>query len=141
MFQVLTSCPLVTDETGKHATFSICGRILYSLGPMPWSVYLKIHMTLFNLVRTSGIRDLSAFSDLDLVDEHLPGLCASGLACADGAGDCTTFEERMYDFVHSGSFTPDAREKALSAFPHMGDASKVGSCSYLISNGQSAYSE
>merc|ERR1711957_1081065 len=42
VFQILSSCPLVTDESGKRSTFSICGEALYNLDPMPWSVYLKI---------------------------------------------------------------------------------------------------
>ena len=104
---------------------------------MPWSVYLKIHATMFNLVKTSGIRDLSAFHDLAYANQHLPGLCASGLACADDAGDCTTFEEQMVDFANR-ELTPDAREKALAAFPNLGDATKVGSVSYLVSKGKSA---
>jgi len=137
LYQVLSSCPLVTDETGKQATFSICGASLYGFGPMPWRVYLKIHMTMFNLVKTSGIRDLSAFANPAHATDHLPSLCASGLACADDAGDCTTFEEQMLEFIHA-EMTPGARKKALVAFPNLGDATKVGSVSYLVSMGKSA---
>ena len=35
VFQVLPSCPVVTDKVGKRTTFSICGETLYyNNGPM-----------------------------------------------------------------------------------------------------------
>ena len=106
---------------------------------MPWSVYLKIHMTMFNLVKTSGIRERSAFTDPARAVDYLPSLCVAGLACATDhdAGDCTTFEQQMLEFI-SSELEPSAREKALAAFPNLGDASKMGSVSYLVSKGKSA---
>lgn len=104
---------------------------------MPWSVYIKIHTIMFDLVKTSTIRDLSAFHDIAYAKQHLPGLCSSGLACADDAGECDTFEQKMLEFINH-ELTPSARKRALAAFPNLGDATKTGSASYVVSKGKSA---
>ena len=135
VFQVLSSCPINVDESGKKTTFSICGKVLYDGGPMPWSVYLKIHGIMFKLVKESGVRDLSAFHDLDDAIQRLPGLCISGLTCAE-EGDCGEFEAKMMDFIKHDLVT-DARKKVYAAFHHLGDASKEGSISFMVSKGLS----
>lgn len=136
VFQVLSSCPLALDESGKKSTFSICGESLYAGQSMPWNVYIHIHSVMFNIVKTSGIRDVSALRDADYAALRLPELCASGVQCAE-SGTCNKFELDMQDFIDH-ELNPDAREKALKAFPLLGYASKPGSVSHLISKGKSS---
>ena len=135
VFQVLSSCPINVDESGKKTTFSICGEVLYDGGPMPWSVYLKIHGIMFKLVKETGVRDLSAFHNLDDATQRLPGLCSSGLTCVE-KGDCGEFEATMMALVNKDLVT-DARKKVYAAFHHLGDASKEGSISFMVSKGLS----
>lgn len=137
VFQVLTSCPVVTDDSGKESTFSICGRALYENGPMPWSAYLKIHETMFNLVKATGIRSLCAFYDIDDAIDYLPLLCTSMFTCAE-SGECDEFEAGMLDFVNS-EIVLDARVKVFSAFPQLGYPSVEGSVSYMVSKGKSQW--
>ena len=135
VYQVLSSCPVVRDESGKLSSFSICGKVLYKGGPMPWSMYLKIHGIMFSIVKSTGVRDSSAFHDAAYATRHLPGLCVSGLDCAEH-GNCTTFEAKMLAFANQ-ELTAEAHAKVLAAFPEFGNASKEGSVSSVVSKGNS----
>ena len=127
VFQLLSSCPIVTDESGKESTFSIGGQSLYSNGPMPWSAYLNIHGTMFNLVKSTGLRDLSVLYNVDNASGYLPALCIFGLTCAE-SGECVKFEAKMVEFVNE-QLIPEARVKVFTAFPQIGYASTKGSIS------------
>ena len=102
---------------------------------MPWSDYLKIHGIMFKLVKETGVRALSAFHVFDDATQRLSGLCSSGLTCAK-EGDCGEFEAKMMDLIQM-DLVPDARKKVYAAFRHLGDASKEGSISFMISKGLS----
>ena len=137
VFQVLSSCPIVTDESGKESAFSICGQSLYNNGPMPWSAYLTIHGSMFFLVKSTGLSDLSAFYDVNSATEYLPVLCTTGLICAD-SGECDEFESQMVDFVQK-ELVPEARMRVYGAFPQLGQALKEGSISFMLSRGKSRW--
>jgi len=139
VYQVLSTCPVVTDETGKATTFSLCVKNLSKDGALPWSSYIRIHATVLKLVTTTGVHDLSAFFDVDRAAGYLDDLCASALACSESA-DCDEFESKMNVFI-SQEIVPEKRGKVMAAFPQMGEASSKGSISALISSGKSVSAE
>lgn len=101
---------------------------------MPWSVYLKIHKTLYDLVKETGVTDLSAFIDVSYARAQLPELCNEGLNCAE-SGSCDVFEEKMADLINT-NLKPNQKVKALAAFPFLGNARSEGSASFLVSKGK-----
>lgn len=135
VYQVLSTCPVVTDETGKESTFSICSKYLAVDGNWPWSSYLRIHEILLRLVLETGVRTISSFYDIDKATEYLPTLCMSGLVCSE-SGDCDEFEAAFRIFVQQ-EIVPDKIDQVMAAFPSIGEASSKGSVSDLISSGKS----
>eukprot|EP00571_Detonula_confervacea_P004301 CAMPEP_0172317898 /NCGR_PEP_ID=MMETSP1058-20130122/33198_1 /TAXON_ID=83371 /ORGANISM="Detonula confervacea, Strain CCMP 353" /LENGTH=497 /DNA_ID=CAMNT_0013032579 /DNA_START=60 /DNA_END=1553 /DNA_ORIENTATION=+ len=135
VYQVLSTCPVVTDETGKESTFTICAKSLAVDGSLPWSSYLRIHATLLRLVLETGVRTISSFYDIDKAREYLPTLCTSGLVCSE-SGDCDEFEAAIRIFVQQ-EIVPDKIDQVMAAFPSIGEASSKGSVSDLISSGKS----
>ena len=135
VYQVLTSCPVVTDVTDQFTSFSICGKGLYDNGPMSWSDYLMIHRTMFNLVKTTGLSALSNLKSVNSASERLPTLCLSGLSCAK-TGDCDDFENNLYNFVDT-ELVPAARDQVHVAFPQFGTPNVEGSISFMVSQGKS----
>lgn len=102
---------------------------------MPWSVYLTIHKTLFDLVKKTGVTDLSAFIDINYARSKLPDLCQEGVKCAE-SGSCDVFEKHMAELIDE-DLKPESRLKAMSAFPALGSPGQEGSVSFLVSKGLS----
>lgn len=102
---------------------------------MPWSVYLKIHKFLYDLVKRTGVTDLSAFIDVSYARAQLPELCNEGLNCAE-SGSCDAFEEKIANLINA-NLKPNHKVKALAAFPSLGNAGSEGSISFLVSKGKS----
>lgn len=136
VYQVLTSCPVVEDDTGKKSTFSICGGYLHNHAPMSWSEYIKIHSVMFKLVKATGLHSLDSMLNIDDATEFLPILCSSSLQCVD-SGECDEFEAAIVEFVDE-ELVQDARDKVYTAFPGLGAATSEDSISALISNGKSS---
>ena len=135
VYQVLTSCPVVEDATGLFTSFSICGRNLYDNEPMPWLDYLKIHTTMFNLVKSTGMGALSNLNSVDSATGHLPALCSSGLTCVK-SGDCDEFESNMVNFVEM-ELVPSARDQVIATYPGLGNPELEDSISFMASKGKS----
>jgi hypothetical protein len=131
--QLLTTCPVAVDESGKISSTSICGSVMTKgSGPLPWKTYLDVHSALLTLIQATGITSITALKSRSSAQEHLLGLCTYGLLCS-MTGMCDIYEEMMLNFVNA-ELTDDAKAKAYAAFPDLGDASSPKSCSFALYN-------
>lgn len=137
-YELLTSCPVGVDESGKKFTpidSDFCGD---EQKEMSWSDYLLIHASILRLVRESGAYWFSGSSYVNMaeVKRYTPNLCRTMLECAKDHTTCSHFEDASQLFVEN-ALTHTARRATDVAFSKLGRHRQLGSVSAVVSKGRS----
>lgn len=138
-YEILTSCPLGVDESGKRFTpidSDFCGK---DIQDMSWSDYVLLHGAILRVVRKTGgywFNGASYSNDMADLHKYAPGVCSTMLRCVKNDDNCDDFEDAAMEFIEN-TLEETFQAETYALFPNAGMPLRPGSVSATVTGGRS----
>jgi len=139
LYDVVSDCPLVEDETGNlfgPLASDFCGADKEKL---TWSQYLLLHKAILRIVlKTGGFWfNLSSYKNMETVKKLGPKVCKQMIRCMKNIKNCDKLESASQKFVNK-ALTDTVKAKTMETFTGMGTYCNSNSVSSIITSGLAA---